>query len=471
MAAKKSKKPRNSSSSDSSDALKKRNKATSKENGKSKKNKKPRKIEAKVRKKAKKKQKGQKAARHAASSSSESDAEVSQAASNSDDASDARPPQSSSSSSAPKKRQDTQKVSAMAKLAKTAEVPDTEAKQPKKRTKAERITMLLEDRLSATARHIEGLQRRLAEERAAAESANLKAGKANNALESARAKLRQFASAAGNIKKSAAERIEKRDARIAQLQATVAQNDVQLTSLATSREALALAVTQYKRKVAELSARMVELGEEDPRKTWSEPQLDPEDVDMEELACTKGLPHHRAFLGKSALRKRPSGETLSSLPASDAPDEEVPLNGDLSQADLGEDGAEKDPASAASGGSCRNITFLPEMEMASVLQVASFKSSGAKIWIPHPGKKVCCDHCDRWVPTMQGFLLSDPARSQFMQERFLCGECGAEELKAQGAAAAAAVAAAVTAAATAAGSEGCEAALASWSISTEGGRS
>eukprot|EP00971_Amphidinium_carterae_P049286 971449-Amphidinium_carterae.1 len=54
---------------------------------------------------------------------------------------------------------------------------------------------------------------------------------------------------------------------------------------------------------------------------------------------------------------------------------------------------------------------------------------------------------------MQGFLLSDPARSQFMQERFLCGECGAEVLKAQGEAAAAAVAAAVTAAATAAGSE------------------
>mmetsp|Transcript_6408 Transcript_6408/g.14018 ORF Transcript_6408/g.14018 Transcript_6408/m.14018 type:complete len:475 (+) Transcript_6408:125-1549(+) len=392
--------------------------------------------------KVKRKQKGKAKTRTA--SSSTSSAGASQESSSSEDSEVKRGGSTASSSPSPPAVQKASKKGAARKAPKAGQAGKKfkAAKdvavplKPKKRTKAERITMLLEDRLSATARHIDSLQRNLTQERAVAEAAQARAAKALTSLESTRAKLRQFATAAGNIKKTAAERIEKRDAKIAQLQAAAGSSDTQLSSLSSSREALAAAVAQYKKRVAALSARLVALGEEDPQKAWVEPPLDPADVDMEEAACTKSLPHHCMVAGPSALRRKKSLDA-----------EAVDSEGKANKANGTHDGEKSENGEKENGKSMkteetRAVTFRNGDQLVLVQEVASFKTSGTAIWIPHPGKKVCCDQCGRWVPTMSGFLLSDPSRSQFMQERFLCGECGEKVLQEQGEAAAAASAAA-----------------------------
>merc|ERR1711865_408409 len=48
------------------------------------------------------------------------------------------------------------------------------------------------------------------------------------------------------------------------------------------------------------------------------------------------------------------------------------------------------------------------------------------LWTPKAGSTLACDACSIRVPLVQGNLQLDATRSQFMQERFLCGNCAGD---------------------------------------------
>lgn len=200
----------------------------------------------------------------------------------------------------------------------------------------------------------------------------LRASRSEAAAEELREKVRKFAQAAEKIKQGSTRRLERRDAVIAGLEATVAARDAQIQSCASAREGLLATIRCLQRRLmgkrAQASAANAELVE-----------------------------------GSTGVGVRPEGV------------QETPRCAQAGRSALKSPGSSRPRAH-----SCR-LCFEEDEALVAVLPIKSYRD--ADLWVRKPGTWSSCEQCEQRAPTSQGFLLSDCQRSQFMQERFLCGAC------------------------------------------------
>lgn len=236
------------------------------------------------------------------------------------------------------------------------------------RSHAEAAAMVAEDRVARSLRNSEWLKQHLDIKRAEAKEARQKH---RTATENAR-----------RLVKGAAERCERREEKIRDLDAKLQASELRANDATAARDFFKLMVGRLNRLLAAQRDMLEPFLEKEPSTEWQQ-------TCAEACADDHGqLPHRALESCTSCLRRRPRAE-----------------------------------AGATSTPSSLHVCFPEGGSIQSAVRIESHKDAGERLWFTKPNAEVSCDICWKRVDKLKGCLFSDPTRSRFMQDIFTCLDC------------------------------------------------
>lgn len=277
------------------------------------------------------------------------------------------------------------------------------------RLEVEQLRLSLEDGLGLAARENGKLRARLK--------------KAKDEELAARTKQRAATTVAVRIKQGSVRRLERRETQIQTLESALQARGAQIVALTAAREELLATVSRMKKRLSHRGRHEEMNG--GPIEALPHITVEPGKSLLWQSSKRARRKHATPSYAEPTLtpNNTDAAAAVSTAPeacAGDAAKAPEACAGDAAKAGTAA------PCEAAGGSSLR-ITFAGASELVNARQITSYRGFGDKLWFTRPNARVCCDRCNMRVPQAQGSLLSDPSRSQFMQEKFLCGFCAAAE--------------------------------------------
>jgi hypothetical protein len=223
--------------------------------------------------------------------------------------------------------------------------------------------------------------------------------------------------------------IEAKTREISDLQAACAAERVkrkdresQIASLTTAREGLLTALRRLKDQYSALKAHVKKLGSNGSSSTSiCETGGSSDAVETAEAALeTAGSKPRRSSGALVRANGALQAQRMQKIPrAHSEPQHREAIAGPSVLGKRGEPSKRKERISIGA-----DETYFKEVRIKSYAGLD--KSLKKTLWTPKAGSTLACDACSIRVPLAQGNLQLDPMKSQFMQERFLCGNCGGD---------------------------------------------